>query len=115
LEAALAYAGLGWIILPLNYVRDDGGCSCGNAPYRTPGKHPLAALVPRGHLDANCAPEVVRRWWTAYPKANIGVHCAASGFVVVDVDPRNGGDQTFAELQAQHGELKAAVVANTGG
>src|SRR2546422_5449280 len=35
----------------------------------------------------------VRRWWTVYPNARIGLVLGElSGVVVADVDPRNGGD-----------------------
>jgi hypothetical protein len=35
--------------------------------------------------------------------------------MAIDVDPRNGGDETFADLQAAHGALTSGVMAFTGG
>ncbi len=37
------------------------------------------------------------------------------GFDVLDVDPKNGGDESLAALVAQHGPLPATVEASTGG
>jgi hypothetical protein len=89
LEVALAYAALGWRVLPVHWMRN-GACSCGDPACRTPGKHPLIA---HGHLDASNDRAVVRCWWKYWPSANIGLNCVDSGVVVVDVDPRNGGAQ----------------------
>lgn len=96
---ALAYAAIGWHVLPLE----------------TKGKQPLGRLVPRGMLDASTDQDTIRRWWAAAPSANIGVALAQSGLVAVDVDPRNGGAETFEHLQAQHGSLRSEVMAFTGG
>jgi len=65
-------------------------------PLRAGHKEPLGRLVPRGHLDASADLAILARWWRAAPFANVGIACAASGLLVVDVDPRNGGDETLA-------------------
>ncbi len=49
------------------------------------------------------------------PKANIGVSCDVSGLLVLDIDPRDGGDETLAELIKQHGELPPTLEVRTGG
>lgn len=96
---ALAYAGIGWKVFPLE-----------------PGqKRPLGRLVPRGMLDASAEDAVIRGWWRAAPDAGIGVALALSGLVAIDVDPRNGGAETFEALQAEHGSLRSDVMAFTGG
>ena len=59
LDCGLQYANLGWSILPVWGVNEDGTCRCGlpnDAPGHKPGKHPLATLTPRGHLDATTKP-----------------------------------------------------------
>ena len=81
---ALRYAEIGWHVLPLE----------------PRGKQPLGKLVPRGLHDATTDVDLVRRWWTAAPAANIGIALAQSGLVAVDVDPRNGGAETFEALDA---------------
>jgi hypothetical protein len=39
---------------------------------------------------ATTDPEVITRWWTRWPDANIGMP-TGDGLVVVDIDPRSGG------------------------
>jgi hypothetical protein len=57
-----------------------------------------AALVPDWPNLATQDPEQIRKWWGQYPDANIGG--ATNNLIVVDIDPRNGGDETFAGLRA---------------
>ncbi len=112
LEAALAYAARGWPVIPLAWIRD-GRCSCGRGESCKPGKHPL---TPHGFKDASVAPAQIRNWWTQWPEANVGL-CPGpeSGFVVLDVDPRNGGDESVVELERRHGPLPTTLTVETGG
>ena len=57
-----------------------------------------AALVFDWPNLATQDPEQIRKWWTQWPRANVGG--ATNDFIVVDIDPRNGGDDTFAGLLA---------------
>ena len=111
-RAALHYATqFGWRVFPLHSV-DANGCSCGS-PACTgtkPGKHPRTA---RGCLDATTDPEQIRQWWTQWPDANVGV-ATGGGLVVVDIDPRHGGDDGLDELVARLGKLPDTVEALTG-
>lgn len=68
-------------------------------------KVPLGPLAPNGFLSATVDGGIIRNWWIRAPQANIGVACAPSGFVVIDVDPRNGGDETIGKLIAELGAL----------
>lgn len=43
----------------------------------------------------------IQSWWTKWPNANVAIHTA--GFVVLDVDVRNGGDDSFDKLDMVHG------------
>lgn len=99
LAYALAYAAMGWHVLPLE----------------PRAKQPLGRLVPRGMHDATTDAEVIRGWWQRNPQAGVGIALAQSGLVAVDVDPRNGGTDTFEQLQAAHGSLRSDVMAFTGG
>jgi hypothetical protein len=51
---------------------------------QAPGKHPLTR---HGLHDATADPGVIRRWWTRWPQANVGIRTgAASGLLVIDID-----------------------------
>ncbi|MGV8954800.1 MAG: bifunctional DNA primase/polymerase [Cypionkella sp.] len=115
LAAALKYAKLGWAVLPL-YGLKQGACLCGDASCRSPGKHPHRELVPHGVHDASKDAKRITEWFTRVPSANVGIATgAASGFVVLDIDPRNGSDDTLAELQKQHGKIPDTATQLTGG
>lgn len=69
-----------------------------------------------GFKDATTDRAVVIRALTANPEANIGVATGnPSGLVVLDVDPRNGGDEQLHEWQRVHGDLPETLAADTGG
>lgn len=79
------------------------------------GKDPIGSLVPNGVLDCTTDPEQIRDWWHTVPGANIGI-AVPDDSVVIDVDPRNGGGETFDAWQAEHGAvLNGTLVAATGG
>ena len=68
-------------------------------------KEPDGRLVPHGFRDATTARGAISAWWTVAPQANVGIACAPSGVVVIDVDPRNGGDESLAALEREIGSL----------
>jgi Bifunctional DNA primase/polymerase, N-terminal len=43
-------------------------------------------------------PAKIRQWWAQWPNANIGI--CTTNLLVVDIDTRNGGHETFAALSA---------------
>ena len=115
-EAALAYARQGWRMLPVHTVDGNGCCSCGLAECSSAGKHPVGHLAPRGVKDASDDPDTIRAWWATFPTANIGLATGrASGVVVLDVDKENGGLDTLARLESEHGVLPPAPRVRTGG
>jgi hypothetical protein len=58
----------------------------------------------------------IRAWWGRWPDANIGIVTGrASGLVVLDIDPRNGGDDGLAQLVSEHGSLPSTATSRTGG
>lgn len=83
--------------------------------------HPLVPGEKRPLLDdwpnkATNEPAMVEEWWTRWPEANIGVHVGKSGLLVVDKDPRNGGDESFRMLDEQHGTAwHSNIEVKTGG
>ncbi len=61
-------------------------------------------------------PEVIEAWWARWPDANVAVVTGSvSGVAVLDVDPRSGGDDALAALEARWGQLPATVEARSGG
>src|SRR5262245_3887132 len=96
LQAALVYISLGLAVFPVR-----------------PGTK--VPLTQRGHLDATTELCAVENWWHRWPDAGVGIACRPSGIVVLDQDPRNGGDETLADLQRRHGPLPATWRSLTGG
>lgn len=96
----------------LTYGIDDSGeCECGDEGCKRPGKHPRGGGSDRG---ATLNPIKIRRE-TKTGNANVALHCGLADLVVLDIDPRNGGWETIADLERQFGSLESAVVAETGG
>ncbi|MDP9380357.1 MAG: bifunctional DNA primase/polymerase, partial [Chloroflexota bacterium] len=81
IDWALRYAELGWFVFPVHTVRD-GTCSCGNPECGNAGKHPRTK---DGSLDATTDPGDIRRWWSKWPDANIGI--ALNQSELLDVAP----------------------------
>lgn len=118
LQSSLVYAErYNWHVMPTNWVRADGSCSCGDPHLDNRGsigKHPLTALVPNGLKDATTNPDVIRSWWEAAPEANVAVVCQPSGLVVLDIDPRHDGDTAWANICSQV-DVPETLWAKTGG
>ena len=113
LEAALAAAERGWSVVPM-HAAAGGRCTCGDPSCPAPGKHTRIAWKRRMREPADI--EQVRRWWRRWPEANLGVVTGAvSSLVVLDVDPRHGGDDSLAALEAVHGPVPPTVRSLTGG
>lgn len=92
----------------LGYAR--GGCPV--FPVRA-DKTPHTA---RGFKDATTDEEAIRSWWRRWPDAGIGIPTGeASGLLVIDSDPRHGGDAALCELIEAHGPLPDTLEAETGG
>src|SRR6516225_10610028 len=90
------YISGGLHVLPLHTIQG-GRCSCGEPNCRSPGKHPRTH---HGVKDASNDPKQISAWWVQWPDANVGIATGAvSTLVVIDIDPRNGGDASFAQLQ----------------
>ena len=110
---ALGYAKKKIAVFPI-WEPCGGACTCGNPDCGSPAKHPVEHLAPRGCLDATLNEQIIRKWWIARPNANIGILCGGEIFVV-DVDPKHGGSESLAQIEAQFGELPSSVRVRTGG
>ena len=115
LNYALDYLAIGWAVVPLNWL-DQGICSCGDHECKTPGKHPYSKFARHGVHSASKDVATVTKWFTDEPRLNIGIACGEiSDIVVLDVDPRNGGDDALYQLEKTHGKAPDTVTAHTGG
>ncbi len=114
LTAALNYTARGWPVFPIWPIKD-GKCACGEADCKSPGKHPIGRLAPKGRNSATTDPKTIRRWWGQYPHANVAIATGPeSGLVVVDIDPRNGGNESRKKME-HLGNFPITPIAYTGG
>jgi len=96
--AALAYRRLGWSVIPLQ-----------------PGEK-IPKLPWQEFQDRRADEEEIRAWFKRWPRANLGVVTGpVSGLVVLDVDPRHGGEASLGHWNERHGPLPATPEAITGG
>jgi P4 family phage/plasmid primase-like protien len=80
-------------------------------PCRPRGKEPL---TPHGFKDATTDGAQIRRWWTKWPDANIGLATGREhGIVVLDVDGEEA-ERLLAKLEDRHGKLPPTSRAKTG-
>ncbi len=71
-------------------------------------KEPAGEVCPHGNDDATTDTDQVRAWWEHNPDYNIGIR-PPPGYIVLDVDPRNGGGLD------QLGAVPPTSIAKTGG
>lgn len=117
--AAAWYASVkGWRVVFLHHITASGKCSCGNPAgdpehdYKQGGKHPF---LKRWQEEATTDLDVITRQYRSRPRANVGLATGrASGFFVVDVDPDNGGNESLARLEAEHGDMPPTWYVETG-
>ncbi len=122
LPTALAFARHGHAVFPVNWPVERGGklvCSCGSDSRGRPcgrnaAKHPYGKLAPNGLLSATTDSGIIKHWFGyAAPQANLGM--TTDRLVVIDIDPRHGGDESFHALEREHGEMPVTWRVLTGG
>jgi hypothetical protein len=96
LSLALEYAERGWPVFPC----------------RPRGKEPLTG---HGFKQATTDPGEIEALWATYPEANVAIATGEAGLLVLDVDPRHGGDESLRELERRYGELPVGPRVETGG
>lgn len=110
-------------VMPVWGLSESGDCLCPDRGgcKRSKGKHPHGKLVSNGVKNSTLSPDVLKDWLRRAPDANwaiaTGMPLNKSGgvLIVLDVDPRNGGDETLAQLETKHGKLPQTIRANSGG
>lgn len=110
LRAALAYAKLGIEVLPVHSIHE-GACTCGDPGCVSPGKHPLLS---NGFHGATTHAPTIEAWWQRHTFANVGARPRTIG-LVIDVDPRNGGEDAYDRWVNSHGVPQDTVTTFTGG
>jgi len=83
-EWAAHYANAGFLIFPV-----------------APDKSPLA---PNGFYDGTTDIATITNWWRKWPNALLGCRIPEH-VVVLDIDPRHGGDSTWRELEQTYGPI----------
>jgi hypothetical protein len=97
-QAALEYLHRRWSVIPM----------------QSHGKRPAIRWLEFQHRHAGR--EEVRDWFARSPASNVGIVTGTiSGLIVLDIDPKHGGDASLAELSRRHGPLPPSIEAVTGG
>jgi hypothetical protein len=121
LGAALAYAALGIKVFRVRRSKAPYAncprCDKHNSMYVKHRPEECRCGVPtcHGFWAATTDPELIRRWWTEEPDANIGAPCKLNGWAVIDIDPRNGGHKSLCALEQRVGVLPGTTLQITGG
>ena len=112
-KAVSWYASQGWQILPCHGIVD-GRCTCNQKHEESKdiGKHPA---INAWNRESTSDIVKLNNWWETNPEFNIGVNCKTSGFFVIDIDPRSGGEDSFEKFEAYvEGALPPTAEATTG-
>ncbi len=81
-------------------ARAQAGAACDS-----PGKHPWLKEWP---TKATTDVATICGWLDERPTTNLGLATGAgSGLIALDIDPRHGGDESLAMLEARHGAAPA--------
>lgn len=101
LKWALFWAAQGVPVFPVHGV-SGGVCSCREGrECQSAGKHPRTRA---GLKEATLDDAQIQAWWRKWPGANIGgLTGGAVRLLVVDVDPKSGGDASLNDLTEVYG------------
>lgn len=111
LEWANKYCSLGWKIMPIYWITNDGHCSCSLESCSSPGKHPM---LKHGVLEASNYTTIARSWWKKTPQGNLAVATGEeSDMVVVDIDFKSGGAMSYTDMLTKY-KLPNSVMCKTG-
>ena len=103
------------VVFPLWGVNADGGCECGNPECNAILKHPR----PMGWQSTPKWSDEQLEAMELYGQFDTGFGVLCDGYLVVDVDPRNGGNEALEKLLGVEGLADlvkdSGFVVNTGG
>ena len=104
-----------WPLFPLHSIKH-GACTCtrgSKCSASNAGKHPRNR---NGFHGASTSGRLIRNWLRQCPSLNLGIATGgAACLVVIDIDPRHGGDSTQAALEKRYGKLPKTFTVTTGG
>ena len=110
-KAAIKYTRLKFSVVVLHGVVD-GKCTCVRPNCTSPGKHPITA---HGVKDATKNVQTIKRLLDKHPDANLGLATGhEAGLIVLDVDPRHGGNETVKSLLPSLGRFPIGPKSLTG-
>jgi len=96
LDAALQYVAMGWYVFPL----------------KPNTKQPV---IRAWNKKASTNADQIRFWWSKWPDANIGILMGSkSGLFAVDIDPKNGGDESITHLLDENEYFPETATQKTG-
>jgi P4 family phage/plasmid primase-like protien len=107
------YSSNDWQILPCHGIVE-GRCTCGQKHEESKdiGKHPA---INAWNRESTSDIEKLNSWWESNPEYNVGINCKTSGFFVIDIDPRSGGEDSFEKFESYvEGALPPTAEATTG-
>lgn len=120
-DAALAYAALGIKVFRVRRSKAPYAncprCDKQSSVYVKHRPEECRCGVPtcHGFWAATTDPDLIRKWWTEEPDANVGAPCKLNGWAVLDIDPRNGGYESLCALESRVGVLPGTTTQITGG
>lgn len=120
LDIALSYIARNWPVFPCRAADEEAiDRITGQTKYdpETGEVEILKVKTPitdNGFKAATRFAHIIRRWWADNPTAMIGIPTGERiGAWVLDIDPRHGGNETLAALEAEYGDLPATLTATT--
>ena len=101
LDEALKYHAQGLVVIPLCWDVD-GRCVYGRGAHEVPHKVGKVPLIANWQQLSPQTTDTIRKYWTQYPEANIGL--STNGLVVLDFDVKDAGvDVSLPSIVKQYG------------
>jgi hypothetical protein len=105
---------IGLAVVPMHSAKANGSCTCSNPKCRNVGKHPLET----GYYDKALRTEedVLSFFKENTKEVNLAALLdSKSDIIIVDVDPRNGGDTSLERLMVIAPEILNTLSVKSGG